>query len=40
MSWQTITISSFVDQVKYTNSEEFREKYQSATYIIVKRHNQ
>ena len=42
LSWQTIqdvhlTISSFVDLIKYTNSEEFKEKYPSATYIIPKR---
>ena len=45
LSWQTIqdvhlTISSVVDLIKYTNSEEFKEKYPSATYIIPKRLNQ
>ena len=44
MSWQTmevhLTIGAFVDLDKYTNSEEFKEKYLSATYIIPKRLNQ
>jgi hypothetical protein len=45
ISWQTIqdvhlTIGSFVDLVKYTNSDEFKEKYPPVSYIIPKRFNQ
>jgi hypothetical protein len=45
ISWQTIqdvhlTTGSFVYLVEYTNSEEFKEKYPSATYIFPKRLNQ
>ena len=45
MSWQTfqevhLTLGCFVDLVQYTNSEEFKEKYPSATYMIPKRLNQ
>ena len=45
LSWQTIqdvhlTLGTFVDLVKYTSSEEFKEKFLSATYIIPKRLNQ
>ena len=34
-----LTIGSFVDLVKYTNSEEFEEKCPSVTYISPKRLN-
>ena len=45
LSWQTIqdvhlTLGSFNDLVKYTSSEELKEKFLSATYIIPKRLNQ
>ena len=32
-----LTIGSFVDLVKYTNSDELKEKYPPVTYIIPKR---
>ena len=35
-----LTIDSFVYLFEYTNSEEYKEKYTSATYIIPKRLNQ
>jgi hypothetical protein len=45
ISWQTtqdvhLTLCCFVDLVQYTNSEEFKEKYISATYTNPKRINQ
>ena len=45
ISWQTIqdthlTLSSFIDLLKYIFSQQFQEKYPSKPYIIPKRLNQ